>query len=116
MHILWFLLFGLVVGILARFIVPGREPGGWVISMLIGVGGAIVGGYFGRVVGSIEKDSRRASSCRCWPRFPWSSSTRRSSGVETERDRSHFTIREVTSSTCTPRSVPSARTTSSNRS
>lgn len=51
MHILWFLLFGLVVGSLARFIVPGREPGGWVISMMIGVGGAIVGGYFGRVVG-----------------------------------------------------------------
>jgi uncharacterized membrane protein YeaQ/YmgE (transglycosylase-associated protein family) len=51
MHILWFMLFGLVVGALARFIVPGREPGGWVISMLIGVGGAIVGGYFGRVVG-----------------------------------------------------------------
>lgn len=51
MHILWFLLFGLVVGTLARFIVPGREPGGWVISMLIGVGGAIVGGYFGRVMG-----------------------------------------------------------------
>ncbi len=51
MHILWFLLFGLVVGALGRFIVPGREPGGWVISMLIGVGGAVVGGYFGRVVG-----------------------------------------------------------------
>jgi uncharacterized membrane protein YeaQ/YmgE (transglycosylase-associated protein family) len=51
MQLLWFLLFGLVVGTLARFVVPGREPGGWVISMLIGVGGAIVGGYFGRVVG-----------------------------------------------------------------
>ena len=51
MSILWFLLFGLVVGTLARFLVPGREPGGWVISMLIGVGGAIVGGYFGRVLG-----------------------------------------------------------------
>ena len=51
MHFLWFLLFGLVVGTLARFLVPGREPGGWVISMLIGVGGAIVGGYFGRVMG-----------------------------------------------------------------
>ena len=51
MHILWFLFFGLVVGSLARFVVPGREPGGWVISTSIGVGGAIVGGYFGRVAG-----------------------------------------------------------------
>ena len=51
MHIILFLLFALVVGALARFIVPGREPGGWVISMMIGVCGAVVGGYFGRVVG-----------------------------------------------------------------
>ncbi len=51
MHILVFLLVGLFFGALARFIVPGREPGGWVISMMLGVGGAIVGGYFGRVVG-----------------------------------------------------------------
>ena len=51
MHLVIFLLFGLIVGALARFIVPGREPGGWIISMLLGVGGAIVGGYFGRVVG-----------------------------------------------------------------
>jgi uncharacterized membrane protein YeaQ/YmgE (transglycosylase-associated protein family) len=55
MHIIWFLLFGLIVGALARFIVPGREPGGWVISMMLGVGGALVGGYFGRVVGLYEE-------------------------------------------------------------
>jgi uncharacterized membrane protein YeaQ/YmgE (transglycosylase-associated protein family) len=46
-----FLLFGLVVGALARFLVPGREPGGWIITLMLGVGGAIVGGYFGRVIG-----------------------------------------------------------------
>lgn len=51
MHILVFLLFGLVVGVLARIIVPGKEPAGWVVSMMFGVGGAIVGGYFGRVLG-----------------------------------------------------------------
>jgi uncharacterized membrane protein YeaQ/YmgE (transglycosylase-associated protein family) len=51
MHILVFLLFGLVVGVLARIIVPGKEPGGWVVSMMLGVGGAVLGGYFGRVLG-----------------------------------------------------------------
>ena len=51
MHILVFLLFGLVVGVLARIIVPGKEPGGWVVSMMFGVGGAVLGGYFGRVLG-----------------------------------------------------------------
>jgi uncharacterized membrane protein YeaQ/YmgE (transglycosylase-associated protein family) len=51
MHTILFLLFGLVIGALARFIVPGREPGGWLISMVLGVGGAFLGGFFGRVVG-----------------------------------------------------------------
>ena len=51
MHIVLFLLFGLVVGALARFLVPGREPGGWVVSIIIGIGGALLGGYFGRVLG-----------------------------------------------------------------
>ncbi|HEY8087096.1 MAG TPA: GlsB/YeaQ/YmgE family stress response membrane protein [Polyangiaceae bacterium] len=51
MHLFVFLLFGLVVGALARFLVPGREPGGWIITLMLGVGGAIVGGYFGRVIG-----------------------------------------------------------------
>ncbi len=51
MHVLALLLFGLVVGAFARFIVPGKEPGGWVVSMLLGVGGAVVGGYLGRLLG-----------------------------------------------------------------
>lgn len=51
MSILLFLLFGLVVGALARLIVPGREPGGWVVSMGLGVAGALLGGFLGRVMG-----------------------------------------------------------------
>ncbi len=50
-HLMLFLLFGLVVGVVARFLVPGREPGGWIVSMLIGVGGAMLGGFLGRVAG-----------------------------------------------------------------
>jgi uncharacterized membrane protein YeaQ/YmgE (transglycosylase-associated protein family) len=55
MHLIVFLVFGLIVGALARVIVPGREPGGWIITMMLGVGGAIVGGYFGRVVGLYDE-------------------------------------------------------------
>ena len=51
MHIVLFLLFGLVVGVLARWIVPGKEPGGWVVSMLLGIGGSFLGGYAGRLMG-----------------------------------------------------------------
>jgi uncharacterized membrane protein YeaQ/YmgE (transglycosylase-associated protein family) len=50
MHLILFLVFGLVVGAIARFIVPGREPGGWVVSMLIGVAGSFLGGFVGRAL------------------------------------------------------------------
>jgi uncharacterized membrane protein YeaQ/YmgE (transglycosylase-associated protein family) len=51
MSLLLFLVFGLIVGALARFIVPGREPGGWIVSMIIGVLGSFVGGYLGQALG-----------------------------------------------------------------
>jgi len=51
MHLILFLVFGLVVGAVARWIMPGREPGGWVVSMLIGVAGSFLGGFLGNLVG-----------------------------------------------------------------
>jgi len=51
MSVILFLIFGLLVGALARLIVPGREPGGWVISMILGVLGSFLGGFLGRALG-----------------------------------------------------------------
>jgi uncharacterized membrane protein YeaQ/YmgE (transglycosylase-associated protein family) len=51
MNILLFLVFGLVVGVIARWIVPGRESGGWLTSIVIGVLGSFVGGFLGRTLG-----------------------------------------------------------------
>jgi len=51
MHLLLFLVFGLVVGVIVRLITPGREGGGWVVSILIGVLGSYVGGFLGRITG-----------------------------------------------------------------
>ena len=51
MHILLFLLFGLIVGVVARFLVPGRESGGWVLSIALGIAGAYLGGFLGRSFG-----------------------------------------------------------------
>lgn len=51
MGLILFLVFGLVVGAIARLIVPGKEPGGWVTSMLIGVVGSFFGGFLGRAIG-----------------------------------------------------------------
>jgi uncharacterized membrane protein YeaQ/YmgE (transglycosylase-associated protein family) len=51
MHILIWLLFGLVVGVVAKFLMPGRDPGGFVITMVLGIVGAFVGGFMGRMLG-----------------------------------------------------------------
>jgi len=51
MHLIAFLLFGLFIGAVARLIVPGKEPGGWVVSLLLGVGGAYLGAFVGRAMG-----------------------------------------------------------------
>ncbi|MET0594264.1 MAG: GlsB/YeaQ/YmgE family stress response membrane protein [Polyangiaceae bacterium] len=51
MSLILFLVFGLIVGALARFVVPGREPGGWIVSMAIGVAGAFTAGLLGRALG-----------------------------------------------------------------
>ena len=56
MNLILFLIFGLVVGALARVIVPGREPGGWLASMLLGVAGAFLGGLIGRAFGLYTSD------------------------------------------------------------
>jgi uncharacterized membrane protein YeaQ/YmgE (transglycosylase-associated protein family) len=51
MHIIWSLIVGLVVGAIAKAIMPGKDPGGIVITMLLGVAGALVAGFLGRALG-----------------------------------------------------------------
>lgn len=48
--IVWVIL-GLVAGLIAKLIMPGRDPGGFVITTLLGIGGAFVGGFIGRALG-----------------------------------------------------------------
>jgi uncharacterized membrane protein YeaQ/YmgE (transglycosylase-associated protein family) len=54
MEILWMAIIGLVVGALAKLIMPGRDPGGIIVTMLIGVAGALLAGFLGRAVGWYE--------------------------------------------------------------
>ena len=51
MGILSWIVMGLIVGMLAKFIMPGRDPGGLVITVALGIGGAFVGGYIGSFLG-----------------------------------------------------------------
>ena len=45
------LVIGLIVGAIAKLLVPGRDPGGWIITILLGIAGALVGTWLGRVLG-----------------------------------------------------------------
>jgi uncharacterized membrane protein YeaQ/YmgE (transglycosylase-associated protein family) len=49
--ILGWIVFGLVVGLIAKLLMPGRDPGGFIITMLLGIAGAVLGGYLGRALG-----------------------------------------------------------------
>lgn len=51
MNIIVTLLIGLVVGAVAKLLMPGRDPGGFIVTMLLGIAGAAVGSWLGRVVG-----------------------------------------------------------------
>ena len=51
MHFLWMLLIGLVIGAIAKFIMPGKDPGGIIVTILIGIVGALVAGFLGRALG-----------------------------------------------------------------
>lgn len=51
MRILLFLLFGLVIGAIVGIVLPGRDPRGWVLSMVIGAAGSMVGGALGSALG-----------------------------------------------------------------
>ena len=51
MAILWTILIGLLIGVVAKFLMPGRDPGGMIVTMLIGVAGALLAGFLGRALG-----------------------------------------------------------------
>lgn len=51
MHIIWMLIIGLIAGALAKLIMPGKQGGGIVITMVLGVVGALVAGFLGRALG-----------------------------------------------------------------
>ena len=56
-HLLWEAVIGLIVGALAKFIMPGKDPGGIWITMLLGIAGSFVATWLGRVIGLYSQDS-----------------------------------------------------------
>jgi uncharacterized membrane protein YeaQ/YmgE (transglycosylase-associated protein family) len=54
LSLLWTALIGLIVGAIAKLIMPGKDPGGIFVTMLIGIAGAFLGTFLGRAVGHYE--------------------------------------------------------------
>jgi uncharacterized membrane protein YeaQ/YmgE (transglycosylase-associated protein family) len=52
MSILMMILFGLVVGALAKLIMPGKDPGGIIVTILIGIAGSLLGGFLANAIGA----------------------------------------------------------------
>ena len=49
--VLGWMVFGLIVGVIAKVLMPGRDPGGIIVTMAIGIAGALTGGFIGRALG-----------------------------------------------------------------
>ncbi|HWX48361.1 MAG TPA: GlsB/YeaQ/YmgE family stress response membrane protein [Roseomonas sp.] len=56
MSIIWTIIIGLVAGIIAKLLMPGRDPGGFIITTLLGIVGAVVATYLGQAVGWYRAD------------------------------------------------------------
>lgn len=56
MGLIGWIVFGLVIGVLAKLVMPGRDPGGMIVTVLIGIVGASLGGLLGRALGLYRAD------------------------------------------------------------
>ena len=50
LHILWWIIIGIVVGALARLLLPGKDPMGWIATALLGIAGSFLGGFIGSLI------------------------------------------------------------------
>jgi len=51
MHIIWTIIIGLLAGLVAKFVLPGKDPGGFIVTTLIGIAGALIATYLGQAIG-----------------------------------------------------------------
>jgi uncharacterized membrane protein YeaQ/YmgE (transglycosylase-associated protein family) len=51
LSILGWIVFGLIIGAIAKLLMPGRDPGGFIVTIVLGIAGALLGGFLGRALG-----------------------------------------------------------------
>jgi uncharacterized membrane protein YeaQ/YmgE (transglycosylase-associated protein family) len=59
MGIISWIIFGFIVGLIAKLLTPGRDPGGFIVTILIGIGGSLLGGFVGRALHMYGPDRSR---------------------------------------------------------
>ncbi|NLT65881.1 MAG: GlsB/YeaQ/YmgE family stress response membrane protein [Acidobacteria bacterium] len=55
MSIILWIVFGLVIGVIAKLLMPGKDPGGFFITILLGIAGSFLGGFIGQAIGLYER-------------------------------------------------------------
>ena len=63
---IWAIVIGFIVGLIAKAIMPGRDPGGFIVTVLLGIGGALLATWLGQAVGGTRRTSELASSAPSW--------------------------------------------------
>lgn len=58
MNLLYTLFIGLIAGAVAKLLMPGKDPGGFIITILLGIGGAFVGLWLGKMLGLYQADAQ----------------------------------------------------------
>jgi uncharacterized membrane protein YeaQ/YmgE (transglycosylase-associated protein family) len=89
MHILWTLFIGLIIGVLAKLMTPGRDPGGFFITICIGIAGSLIATFLGRAVGLYGSDSSAGFFASLMEQFYCWSSTTLSAHVRWSNPREH---------------------------
>lgn len=56
MEVIGWIFFGLIVGVIGKLLMPGRDPGGFVVTILLGIAGGLLGGFLGRSLGLYRED------------------------------------------------------------
>ena len=54
MGIIWTIIIGFIVGLVAKFLMPGRDPGGFIVTVIIGIVGSVIATYLGRAMGMYQ--------------------------------------------------------------
>ncbi len=60
MSIIWMIIIGGVAGVLAKLIMPGKDPGGIIVTVLLGIAGAVIAGFIGRAIGWYDQPGEGA--------------------------------------------------------